>query len=243
MLVEVLVAAAPRPGRTMSLARRTEAIEPFLAVEVAERAQELEQHGVDVVHLEFGEPDFAPPAVVRRPSSARSRTARCATRTAWASCRCARRSPSTTRDLRRDDLARPDARHARDLAGDAAALRRTCSIPATRSCSAIRTTRAIRTSSATPTGVPVYVDTTEEDGFQYRPEAIQSRLGPQHPGDRDQLAGQSDGSGAVGRADGGDRRAEPASDGPWIVSDEIYHGLTTGDGTARSSSSPTAPSC
>ena len=45
----------------MSLARRTEAIEPFLAVEVAERAQQLEQQGVDVVHLGYGEPDFAPP--------------------------------------------------------------------------------------------------------------------------------------------------------------------------------------
>ncbi len=50
----------------MSLARRTEAIEPFLAVEVAERAQVLEEQGVDVVHLGYGEPDFAPPAVVQQ---------------------------------------------------------------------------------------------------------------------------------------------------------------------------------
>jgi aminotransferase class I and II len=50
----------------MSLARRTEAIEPFLAVEVAERAQKLEEQGVDVVHLGYGEPDFAPPAVVQQ---------------------------------------------------------------------------------------------------------------------------------------------------------------------------------
>ncbi len=40
------------------LARRIQEIEPFLAVEVAERAQELERAGIDVVHLEFGEPDF-----------------------------------------------------------------------------------------------------------------------------------------------------------------------------------------
>ena len=40
------------------MARRVQEIEPFLAVEVFERAQELERQGVDVVHLEFGEPDF-----------------------------------------------------------------------------------------------------------------------------------------------------------------------------------------
>jgi aspartate/methionine/tyrosine aminotransferase len=45
-------------------ARRVLDIEPFLAVEVAERAFELERQGVDVVHLEFGEPDFEAPAVV-----------------------------------------------------------------------------------------------------------------------------------------------------------------------------------
>jgi (5-formylfuran-3-yl)methyl phosphate transaminase len=45
-------------------ARRTLEIEPFLAVEIAERATQLERSGVDVVHLEFGEPDFEAPPVV-----------------------------------------------------------------------------------------------------------------------------------------------------------------------------------
>jgi len=45
-------------------ARRVLDIEPFLAVEIAERAFELERAGVDIVHLEFGEPDFEAPAVV-----------------------------------------------------------------------------------------------------------------------------------------------------------------------------------
>ena len=49
----------------MSFARRVQEIEPFLAVEVAERAAVLERAGVDVVHLEYGEPDFEAPAVVR----------------------------------------------------------------------------------------------------------------------------------------------------------------------------------
>jgi aspartate/methionine/tyrosine aminotransferase len=45
-------------------ARREREIEPFLAVEIAERAFELERTGVDVVHLEFGEPDFEAPPVI-----------------------------------------------------------------------------------------------------------------------------------------------------------------------------------
>ena len=45
-------------------ARRSAEVEPFLAVEIAERAFELERDGVDIVHLEFGEPDFEAPAVI-----------------------------------------------------------------------------------------------------------------------------------------------------------------------------------
>jgi aspartate/methionine/tyrosine aminotransferase len=49
----------------VTFAKRVQEVEPFLAVEVAERAQELERSGIDVVHLEFGEPDFEAPPVVR----------------------------------------------------------------------------------------------------------------------------------------------------------------------------------
>src|SRR5215468_11344186 len=47
------------------IARRAREIEPFLAVEVFQRAQALEREGVDVIHLEFGEPDFETPPVIR----------------------------------------------------------------------------------------------------------------------------------------------------------------------------------
>ncbi len=42
-------------------ARRAAAIEPFLAMEVLERAQELERAGARIVHLGVGEPDAAAP--------------------------------------------------------------------------------------------------------------------------------------------------------------------------------------
>ncbi len=45
--------------------RRSQVIQPFLAVEVFQRAQELEREGKDIIHLEFGEPDFDTPPVIR----------------------------------------------------------------------------------------------------------------------------------------------------------------------------------
>jgi aspartate/methionine/tyrosine aminotransferase len=42
--------------------RRVAELQPFLAMEVAERAFEMQRRGIDVIHLEIGEPDFAPPA-------------------------------------------------------------------------------------------------------------------------------------------------------------------------------------
>ena len=44
--------------------RRTREIEPFLAMEVLERAHALERAGAKVCHLEIGEPDLPPPAEV-----------------------------------------------------------------------------------------------------------------------------------------------------------------------------------
>jgi aspartate/methionine/tyrosine aminotransferase len=45
----------------LSFAERVSCLEPFLAMEVMERAVEMEAAGIDVVHFELGEPDFAAP--------------------------------------------------------------------------------------------------------------------------------------------------------------------------------------
>ncbi|MFQ5881086.1 MAG: pyridoxal phosphate-dependent aminotransferase [Candidatus Methylomirabilales bacterium] len=44
---------------------RAEALPPFIAMEVLERAQELERKGEDIIHLELGEPDFPTPACIQ----------------------------------------------------------------------------------------------------------------------------------------------------------------------------------
>jgi aspartate/methionine/tyrosine aminotransferase len=46
------------------IARRAEEIAPFIVMDVLERAREMERRGIDIIHLEVGEPDFdIPPAV------------------------------------------------------------------------------------------------------------------------------------------------------------------------------------
>jgi len=48
----------------MNFAHRTDHLHPEGAYQVLARAQELEQKGMDIIHLEIGEPDFATPAHV-----------------------------------------------------------------------------------------------------------------------------------------------------------------------------------
>lgn len=50
----------------LPVARSAASISPFLAMQIMERAQELERAGADIVHLEVGEPDFGVPECVRR---------------------------------------------------------------------------------------------------------------------------------------------------------------------------------
>ncbi|MCI0370604.1 MAG: aminotransferase class I/II-fold pyridoxal phosphate-dependent enzyme, partial [candidate division NC10 bacterium] len=47
------------------ISKRAEEIQPFLAMEVLERATALEREGAHVIHLEVGEPDFPTPACIQ----------------------------------------------------------------------------------------------------------------------------------------------------------------------------------
>lgn len=46
------------------LAKRTQYITPFYVMDLLNRAKQLERQGVDVIHMEIGEPDFATPQQV-----------------------------------------------------------------------------------------------------------------------------------------------------------------------------------
>ena len=46
-------------------AQRTESITSFIVMDVLEKANEMEHRGIDVIHLEVGEPDFDTPVCVK----------------------------------------------------------------------------------------------------------------------------------------------------------------------------------
>lgn len=48
-----------------AVSRRAQEITPFLVMDILERAQALERQGVDIIHLEVGQPDWDTPQVVK----------------------------------------------------------------------------------------------------------------------------------------------------------------------------------
>jgi aspartate/methionine/tyrosine aminotransferase len=210
----------------LTFARRIQEIEPFLAVEVAERAQELERSGIDVVHLEFGEPDFEAPPVVRDAleraiKDGRTRYAhslgilplREAIAEHYAGTYGVTISPDQILVTAGTSPAMLLFGHLLD-AGDEVVLSNPyyACYP-----------NFIRYAE----GRPVYVDVTESDGFQYRPEAIRGRLGPRTRAIV--INSPANPTGAVLSAERIAAIAELSrGNGPFIVSDEIYHGLSYG---------------
>jgi aspartate/methionine/tyrosine aminotransferase len=211
----------------MSVARRLQDIEPFLAVEVAERAQELERQGVDIVHLGYGEPDFAPPAVVQQ-----------------ALGRAIEQGQMRyTHSLGILALREAIADHYRSTYGVKVSPEQILVTPGTSPAMLLLFGALLDPGDEVvlsdpyyacypnfvryAEGVPVCVDTTEEDGFQYRPEAIASRLGP-----RTRAILVNSPANPTGAVLGSERMAAIAAlaeeRGAFVVSDEIYHGLTAG---------------
>ena len=211
----------------MSVARRLQDIEPFLAVEVAERAQELERQGLDIVHLGYGEPDFAPPAVVQQ-----------------ALGRAIEQGQMRyTHSLGILALREAIADHYRSTYGVKVSPEQILVTPGTSPAMLLLFGALLDPGDEVvlsdpyyacypnfvryAEGVPVCVDTTEEDGFQYRPEAIASRLGP-----RTRAILVNSPANPTGAVLAPERMAAIAAlaeeRGAFVVSDEIYHGLTAG---------------
>ena len=209
----------------MTFARRIREIEPFLAVEVAERAQELERTGIDVVHLEFGEPDFEAPPAVRDALARAIKDGR------------TRYAHSLGILPLREAIAEHYARTYGVTISPDQILVTAGTSPAMLLLFGHLLNPGDEVVLSDPyyacypnfikyaEGQPVYVGVTEEDGFQYRPEAIRDRIGPRtraivinSPANPTGTVLTADRMAAIGALSRGN--------GPLIVSDEIYHGLS-----------------
>lgn len=210
-------------------AQRVDGVSPFLAMEVLERAQQLERQGTPVIHLELGEPDFATPACIRDAAVAAldkgythytHSLGDCDLREALVDFYARRYGVRLHPD---QVLVFPGSSPAMMLLfsalldpGDEVILSNPCY-----ACYP----NFVRFAG----GVPVLVPTSEEEGFQFRPEETAAHVtaatrailinSPCNP------------TGIVLEPA---RMRALAELGPLIISDEIYHGLTYGDAEEHS---------
>ena len=209
------------------IARRVRDIEPFLAVEVAERAGNLERAGVDIVHLEYGEPDFDAPPVVRDALERALKDGRA----------------RYTHSLGIVELREAIAEHYARTYGVTVSPDQVLVTPGTSPAMLLLFGHLLdpgdEVVQSNPyyacypnfiryaEGVPVDVDVTEADRFQYRPEAIRARLSS-----RTKAIVVNSPANPTGSVLAPDRMAAIADlareRDVAVISDEIYHGLTEG---------------
>jgi aspartate/methionine/tyrosine aminotransferase len=200
--------------------RRTREIEPFLAMEVMERAFALERQGAKVCHLEIGEPDLPPP------------------RAAVEACAAALAGGEThytdSRGLAelREAIARDKSARTGVAVDPGRVLVTSGTSPAMLLVFSLLVDPGSEVVLGTPHypcypnfirfcgGVPVFVDTDAEAGWSLDAGAVRAALTPRTRAIV--LASPANPTGAV---QGAGTVAELATLGPPLVSDEIYDGL------------------
>lgn len=203
------------------ISRRAQTVEPFLAMEVMERAKELEAAGRDIIYLCIGEPDFnTPPAILAATGQA-----------------LAEGATSYTHSLGLLELRQEICRYYRDhygvdivpeqvvvSSGTSPLMLFLFSALLDEGDELILTdpgyacyTGFVRFSG----GVPVLLRTAAEDGFQPRPDQVRELLTAKTRG----LLINSPSNPAGSVLSGAEMAALAELPVP-IISDEIYHGLT-----------------
>jgi aspartate/methionine/tyrosine aminotransferase len=190
-------------------------------MDVLERAQQMEQAGESIIHLEVGEPDFNTPEAIKNAAIealARGEThythSLGARRLREAICaHCERTYGVKTIDP--DRVIVTSGTSPAFLTGMGAILERGDEV--------------ILSNPHYPChpnfvrfldGVPVMIPVHEEDGFQYRPEAIKAAITP-----RTKAILVNSPANPTGNLLDADRMAQIADTGKLLLSDEIYHGL------------------
>lgn len=202
------------------VSRRTRSMTSFIVMDVLEKACDMECRGDHIVHLEVGEPDFDTPECVKE-----------------AACQAIRDGfTHYTHSLGILELREAIAQYYDDTYGVS-----------------VHPDQIVVTSGTSPAmfmlfsallnpgdevilsdphyacypnfiefvnGVPVRVPVEEADGFQFRIEAIQEKLTP-----RTKAVFINSPSNPTGNLLSEERMRQIASLSPYIVSDEIYHGL------------------
>jgi aspartate/methionine/tyrosine aminotransferase len=202
------------------VARRAEEIKPFIVMDVLERARAMECEGLDVIHLEVGEPDFDTPQCVKD-----------------AACKALEEGHTHyTHSLGNLKLREAICGHYWETynvsvhpdqivvtSGTSPAMFLIFSALLEEGDQVILSdphyacySNFIRFVQGVPVTVPVY----EEEGFQYRPEAIEEKIT-----EKTKAIFINSPSNPTGNLLSESRMRAIAEFSPYIISDEIYHGL------------------
>ncbi len=202
------------------VARRAEEMTSFIVMDVLDRANEMERSGVDIIHLEVGEPDFDTPDCVKR-----------------AACKAINDGYTHyTHSLGMMELREAICEYYHETYGVSVSPHRVMVTQGTSPAIFSVFSTMLEAGDEViisdpgyacypnfikfPGGVPVRVPVTEADGFQYRVSEIEKRLT-----NRTKAIFLNSPSNPTGNLLSTDRMARIAKLGPAIVSDEIYHGL------------------
>ena len=211
-------------SETVRISRRASGITPFLVMDILEAAHKLEAAGHEVIHLEIGEPDFDTPECIKE--AAKKALADGETHYTHSLGLLALRE-AICEDLHGRYGATVDPGQVIVTQGTSPAMLLLFSTILEAGDEVILSDPAyacydnfIRFAGAEPVRVPV----SEDDSFQYRPEAIEAALTPRTRAVL--LNSPANPTGTLlsaGRMDAIARLADQR--GAFVVSDEIYHGL------------------
>jgi len=206
------------------ISRKSNAMTPFLVMDVLERAQEIERTGKRVIHLELGEPDFDTPQVIREAAARALKEGK--TRYTHSMGLLELREAISERywELYR---VRVSPNCILVTAGSSPGIALTLSALLEEGDEVVLPDPGYACYANMITfqgGVPIAVGVSEEDGFQYHPEAIRPKLSTQTKG----ILINSPAN-PTGMLLSQERIQKIAQLGPTLLSDEIYHGLTYGE--------------
>jgi aspartate/methionine/tyrosine aminotransferase len=207
------------------ISKRTKEMTPFIVMDVLEKAHEMERQGVHIIHMEVGEPDFDTPQCIKE-----------------AACKALDNGHTHyTHSLGMIELREAISEHYLETygvsvdpdkivisSGTSPAMFVMFSVLLEKGDQVIISDphyacypNFIKFVQGEPASIPVY----EEDGFQYRPEAIKEKIT-----DKTKAIFINSPSNPTGNLLSKDRMKAIAAlasepDSPYIISDEIYHGL------------------
>jgi aspartate/methionine/tyrosine aminotransferase len=195
-------------------------ITPFIVMEVLERASVLEKEGENIIHLEVGEPDFDIPSCVLKASEAALKEGKTHYTHSLG-------DPELRQEICNSYLKNYDVRINPEqiliTSGTSPAILLLLSVLCNPDDEIILSDPGyacypnfINFSEAKMVKVPVY----EKDGFQYRPENIRRAIT-----ERTKAILINSPMNPTGNLLSADTLKEIANFSPYIISDEIYHGL------------------